>query len=65
MKTHEQQLSLRTSDISEYITVTLAKAIKFLMPYGGRITLDSSPTSQDLLICLVKKYFIYLNTGKK
>ena len=64
-KRYKQQLSLSTSNISDYIIVTLAKGMKYLMPYGGRITLDSSPSSLDLLICLVKKYFIYLNIGKK
>lgn len=64
-KRFNEQLSLRTSNISEFIIVTLAKAIRFLMPFGGRITLDSSPSSLDLLICLMKKYFVYLSTGKK
>lgn len=64
-KRFNEQLSLRTSNISEFIIVTLAKAIRYLMPFGGRITLDSSPSSLDLLICLMKKYFVYLSTGKK
>lgn len=53
-KRFNEQLSLRTSNISEFIIVTLAKAIRYLMPFGGRITLDSSPSSLDLLICLMK-----------